>query len=69
MSTEAGGVTIAMMAERLTPRQAARVKYQALIFAAMDPSPRIDELLANNAGHRWFCFCLDAVARLEGSDA
>ena len=66
MSTEAGGVTIAMMAARLTPRQAARVKYQALIFDAMDPSPRIDALMASSAGHQWFCFCLDAVARLEG---
>jgi hypothetical protein len=37
----------------------------AVVFTAMDPSPR-DELLAADIGHQWFCFCLDAVARAEG---
>lgn len=59
------GITIGLMARRLTPKQAARVKYRALLFRSMDPSPRIDALVDSDPGHRWFCFCLDAVARQE----
>lgn len=59
------GISVALMARRLTPEQAARVKYRALLFSSMDPSPHIDELLRNDPVHRWFCFCLDAVARRE----
>ena len=53
------GISIAQMAREFTPKQAARVKYHALLFR--DP----DDLLRDNPGHRWFCFCLDAVARME----
>lgn len=59
------GITIAVLAARLTPQEAARVKYRALLFRSMDPSPRIDALLAGDIGHQWFMFCLDAVARQE----
>ena len=63
------GITIAVMAANLTPRQAARVKYMELALrSCYEPDPRIDALLANNIGHRWFCFCLDAVARQEVTD-
>jgi hypothetical protein len=59
------GITIELMSRRLTPRQAAKVKYRAMIFRDMDPDPRIDALIDGDPGHRWFCFCLDAVARQE----
>jgi hypothetical protein len=59
------GISIALMGRRLTPKQAARVKYRAMIFRDMDPSPHLDQLLDSNHSHRWFCFCLDAVARQE----
>lgn len=59
------GITIAQMAACLTPQEAARVKYRALVFRSLEPDPRHDALLAGNIGHQWFCFCLDAVARQE----
>lgn len=59
------GISVAQMSRQLTPRQAARVKYRVALFSSMDPSPHIDELLRNDPVHRWFCFCLDAVARQE----
>jgi hypothetical protein len=60
------GVTVAQMAGRLTPREAARVKYRAMLFRPVVRSPQLDALVDGNAAHRWFCFCLDAVARTEG---
>jgi hypothetical protein len=60
------GISVAVMAARLTPKQAARVKYYELLFRPEDPDSydlRIDALLRNNIGHQWFCFCLDAIAR------
>jgi hypothetical protein len=60
------GVSVAQMAARFTPGQAARLKYQALIFRPASPSPQFDALVDGNRAHRWYCFCLDAVARLEG---
>lgn len=61
------GITIARMAATLTPKRAARVKYRVLMFRSMDPEGArlIDPVLENDPGHRWFCFCLDAVARQE----
>lgn len=59
------GITIELMTRRFTPRQAARVKYRELLFRSMDPDPRLDALVDSDPGRRWFCFCLDAVARLE----
>jgi hypothetical protein len=54
------------MAARLTPRQAARLKHQAMIFRPAVPSPELAALIDGNAAHQWYRFCLDAVARLEG---
>jgi hypothetical protein len=60
------GITIALMSRRLTPKQAARVKYRVLALrACAEPDPHVDALFDNDPGHRWFCFCLDAVARRE----
>lgn len=59
------GISVTQMARQFTPKQAARIKYRALLFRSMDPEPRLDALLDSDPGHRWFCFCLDAVARME----
>lgn len=62
------GITIAVMAQRLTPAQAARVKRMEFVLRSFaEPDPQIDQLLANDIGHQWFCFCLDAVARQEAA--
>lgn len=61
------GITIDIMGKILTPKQAARVKYRALIFREMDPAGAewFDQVTKDEIGHQWFCFCVDAVARRE----
>jgi hypothetical protein len=61
------GISVAVMARRLTPKQASRVKYRALLFGSADPNPRLDDLLRDDPGHRWFMYCLDAMARQEAT--
>jgi hypothetical protein len=57
----------AAMAAILTPKQAAHVNYMVLMLRAAsvqdEHTRRSDEMLHNDAEHRWFCFCLDAIAR------
>lgn len=60
------GWTIERMAAVFTPKAAARIKYRAIVMhLAADPESRsyADRLMREDAGHQWFCFCLDAVAR------
>lgn len=58
------GMTVARMAEMFTPQQAASVKARAIgLRLCSVPDPETDELLRQDAGHQWFMFCLDAVAR------
>lgn len=58
------GITIAVMAARFTPQQAARIKYKAAVMQlASVPDDRIERMLRWDPGHQWFLFCLDAVAR------
>jgi hypothetical protein len=54
----------------LGPAGCARVKARHLAIAGHVPPPyrdewddKLDRLLAEDAGHRWFTYCLDAVAR------
>jgi len=62
-----GGITIALLSGLLTPKQAARVKYQVALFDSMDPegAEYARRVAENDSGHQWFKFCLDAVARRE----
>jgi hypothetical protein len=61
-----GGICIALLARRLTPRQAARVKYRTANLRACADAESLaysDAMTRNDIAHQWFCFCLDAVAR------
>lgn len=59
-----GGLTVARMAERFTPREAAAVKARAAwLRLNTEPDERTDAMLRWHPGHQWFLFCLDAVAR------
>jgi hypothetical protein len=58
------GWTVDRMAAAFTPQQAARIKHQAIsLRLCCQPDAHIDEMMRNDAGHQWFLFCLDAVAR------
>jgi hypothetical protein len=60
------GITIAALAARFTPRQAARIKANVLVLRSHTDRESLeywDPVFDNDPGHRWFCFCLDAVAR------
>lgn len=60
------GISVAQMSALLTPKQAARVKWRVLALRACTDAESLaysDWLFDNDAGHRWFCFCLDAAAR------
>lgn len=60
------GISVEQMSRQFTPKQAARVKYRTLLFRdTRHQDPEIDLLFDNDPGHRWFLFCLDAVARRE----
>ena len=60
------GITVEVMARRLTPREAAHVKYMTYMLrcATDEESLRLAERVTD-PGHRWFCYCLDAIARRE----
>jgi hypothetical protein len=59
--------SIADLAAWLTPKEAAHVKYMVAMLRAAsvqdEHTRRLDEMMHNDAEHRWFCFCLDAIAR------
>lgn len=51
---------------RLGPQGAAHVNYMALLMReCTEPDPRIDKLINDDPGHRWFCYCLSAIARSD----
>jgi hypothetical protein len=62
------GITVEIMAKNFTPKQAAHIKYKVLAIRAVTDKESLeysDRVIGNDPGHRWFCFCLDAVARRE----
>lgn len=59
--------SVAQTEALFTPKQAARVKYRALLFRLAGPegARQLSRLTSEDPRHRWFMFCLDAVARRE----
>jgi hypothetical protein len=60
------GITVEVMRQRLTPKQAAHVKYMELVIRSCTDQESLDyadRVIGNDPRHRWFCFCLDVVAR------
>ena len=59
--------SVGRMAALFSPREAAQIKYQVHMLRCLDSKGAryMDRVTADDGGHRWFTYCLDAVARRE----
>jgi len=60
----------AYMRKWFTPKQAARIKWEAMrVRDLADEESRLlsDPVFENDPGHQWFLYCLDSVARMPNA--